>query len=249
MNTQSLWVHEFFKSPYVVSNGWNEERGVYIAQNIINNLQISEGDKVLDQCCGRGELAMYLAREGMVVTGVDQSEIYILHAREINKNNDNKFCVADALLWQNKERFAGAVNWHTSIGYGGEEGAMDMLEQLREQVVDGGRYIIDIRNKVHYKKQPLYNTESFVDEDGEKVSVIRDGEWRKNVLHQRWVINKKNEKISENDTSCFHPSIEWMYDMISSLGDNVELAQSSFEQNYVNNEMPRIIFTVKKRGG
>lgn len=246
MNTQLLWVHDFFKTPYVANGGWNDEKGLYISQNIINNLQLEDASNVYDQCCGRGELAMYLAREGMNVTGVDQSEDYILHARKINEENENKFFIADALSWQNNEEFDGAINWHTSLGYGGESGAIDMIEQLRHQVKDGGRYIIDIRNKVHYKKQNPVMTESFLDDNGDKIYIQRNGIWKGNILFQKWSLKKNGAMLQENETMCFHPSIEWMYDIVYSVGDNVEIAQSDFEQNYVNNELPRIIFTVKK---
>lgn len=82
-------------------------------------LAIRPGDRVFDQCCGNGRLALPLARRGYEVHGLDQAELYIRSAAELaaREGLSARFEAGDAFEQVCRPAARAALNWWTSFGY------------------------------------------------------------------------------------------------------------------------------------
>ncbi len=54
-----------------------DERNRAETEEIIDFLELKQGDRVLDAPCGHGRISNLLAGEGVAVTGVDSSELFL----------------------------------------------------------------------------------------------------------------------------------------------------------------------------
>jgi demethylmenaquinone methyltransferase / 2-methoxy-6-polyprenyl-1,4-benzoquinol methylase len=93
------------------------------------------GTRVLDACCGTGDLAIACAREGAVVTGLDFSERMLERARR--KAPELEWVRGDALALP----FADATFDGTTVGFGvrNVEDIERGLRELRRVLRPGGR--------------------------------------------------------------------------------------------------------------
>ena len=96
---------------------------------------VSEGDRVLDTCCGTGDLAIACEEAGGVVTGVDFSERMLERARK--KSSTIDWQQGDALSLP----FADGSFDAASIGFGVRnlDDLQDGLRELRRVLRPGGR--------------------------------------------------------------------------------------------------------------
>jgi SAM-dependent methyltransferase len=116
---------------------------------LLTRLGLRAGDRVLDQCCGIGSVALSLARRGVRVIGVDQAEGYVARAeREARSHGlDAAFFAADACEFVPTVPVDAAFNWWTSFGYFEEDDAnLAMLARARDALVPGGRFALDTMN-------------------------------------------------------------------------------------------------------
>lgn len=116
---------------------------------LIRRLGLKQGDRVFDQCCGIGSLALPLARAGMEVVGWDLMEAYI--ERALREACDEGVRVAlraaDAfdLAWP--EPCSAGFNWWTGFGYARDDARnVQMLKRAFESLVPGGRFALDTMN-------------------------------------------------------------------------------------------------------
>jgi len=112
-------------------------------------LAVEPGDRILDQCCGVGGLAIPLARAGFDVVGVDQAAGYIARATAASEDvrERARFFVGDAFGWRPERMCHAAFNWWTSFGYAPRDADnLRMLKRAAEAIVPGGRFALDFLN-------------------------------------------------------------------------------------------------------
>ena len=75
-------------------------KDVELLERIFREMEVQQGDQILDLCCGYGRHAISLAEKGYLVTGVDLSPISIQYAKEQAKERHLQdrvtFLVGDA---------------------------------------------------------------------------------------------------------------------------------------------------------
>ena len=116
---------------------------------LVEALALAPGDRVFDQCCGVGRLAIPLARWGAEVVGVEQSARYIERARERARAAGvaPELTVGDAFAHVPSRPCAAAFNWWTSFGYLPDDDAnARMLRRAYEALAPGGRFALDMPN-------------------------------------------------------------------------------------------------------
>jgi SAM-dependent methyltransferase len=114
---------------------------------LVDTLAIRDGDRVFDQCCGIGRLAIPLAARGAEVIGVEQSARYVERARaRAAATGRATFVVGDAFDYV-PPPCAAAFNWWTSFGYVDDDGAnARMLQRAHDALVADGRFALDFLN-------------------------------------------------------------------------------------------------------
>lgn len=245
--TLPSWVQNFFDGFYAQCDlRWPLEHQKHVADGIMRHLNLNSGDKVFDQCCGEGYLAQALAQQGCLVWGVDQSAQYIRTAERLTPTGI--FVAADAGVYQPQEQMDGAVNWHTSLGYGGEAGALVLLKNLVQSLKTQGRFIIDLRNVELYKRQPLVSQQTIPTQKWGDVVMKRSGEWRGNVLWQHWSASNNTGVVwSQNDAACFHPSLAQIDGLFQTIGAQCIDVLGNFDETFDVARHERMIVVGEKQ--
>ncbi len=112
-------------------------------------LAVEPGDRVLDQCCGIGSLAVPFAREGFELMGVDQAAGYIDRAIKAARaaKVDARFFIGDAFTWRPERMCNAGFNWWTSFGYAARDADnAKMLKRAADAIVPDGRFALDFIN-------------------------------------------------------------------------------------------------------
>jgi len=116
---------------------------------LFDALALRPGDRVFDQCCGIGSVAIPLARAGVAVDGVELIDAYVVRGRERARREgvDARLRVGDAFEVGARAPCRGAFNWWTSFGYCRDDaGNARMLARAFESLEPGGRYALDFMN-------------------------------------------------------------------------------------------------------
>jgi SAM-dependent methyltransferase len=154
-------------------------------------LELRAGERVFDQCCGIGRLALPLARRGAVVLGVEQSAEYVAQARARAQGPGLacEFVCADAFEYVPEASCDAALNWYTSFGFAAEDARNEaMLRCALAALRPDGRFALECGNaaRVLRRFQPRLRAR-YVTAAG-AVEVVRDSalDVARGVLHQRW---------------------------------------------------------------
>ena len=163
---------------------------------IIKLLQIEQGEKILDLCCGIGRHSLEFARRGFDVTGVDRTTFYLDKAQNQSKAEDlniefvnedmRNFCLADT--------FDVVINMFTSFGYFEKvEDDRRVVENVYRSLKSGGKFLIEIMGKELI-------TRDFRERDWNEINgfiILEErrllNNWDK--IENRWIILKDNQQI------------------------------------------------------
>jgi SAM-dependent methyltransferase len=103
----------------------------------------------LDLGCGTGRHAILLARSGLDVVGIDQSDAMLEHARKLaqesNAANSPTFVRGDVRDFDAGRTFDAALMMFNVLGYmTGNDDLLAALRSVRRHVRDGGLFVFDI---------------------------------------------------------------------------------------------------------
>ncbi|MHA2385459.1 MAG: class I SAM-dependent methyltransferase [Candidatus Thorarchaeota archaeon] len=126
------------------------EMAVEEVDMLINLLDMSTEDRILDLCCGIGRHSNELARRGYSVTGVDRTKSYLEIARGTAKNEDlsTEFVQKDMREFVRENSFDVVLSMFTSFGYFDDDSQqMTVLDNVSRSLRPGGRFIIETIGK------------------------------------------------------------------------------------------------------
>jgi SAM-dependent methyltransferase len=99
--------------------------------------------RILDLCCGTGQMAHWLAGCGFQVTGLDGSSEMIRHAQRNAPQAD--FVVEDARNFRMPNRFDAVLSVFDSLNHMPDEGALlEVFSNVRDSLVGDGLFIFDM---------------------------------------------------------------------------------------------------------
>lgn len=141
------WFSSWFDTPYyhvLYQDRGYEEAGIFM-QNLVNFLQLKNGDSILDLACGKGRHSIYLNKLGFDVTGVDLSQNSIEYAQQF-ENKKLHFHVHDMSKSLNR-KFDAVFNLFTSFGYFDEEkDNFRTIKAIKEELKPDAPGVIDFMN-------------------------------------------------------------------------------------------------------
>lgn len=112
--------------------------------------RLKPGARVLDLCCGTGQMTAAVARRGFRVTGVDGSENMIGHARENAPGCE--LIVADARAFHLREPVEAAISMFDSLNHiMSTEDLGRVFANVRAAVVPGGWFVFDLNRENAYR--------------------------------------------------------------------------------------------------
>ncbi len=152
-----------FDSDYVNWGFHDAETQIREAESVLSIVKPGDPLRVLDLACGLGTHAVYWARQGHKVTGVDLSQTFVDKARQLadREGVDLELHVQDirTLTW--REEFD-LVTWI--------EGAFfddDLVRSAFGCLRSGGCFVFDVRNPDHPKMKSLASDwRTWREEDG-----------------------------------------------------------------------------------
>lgn len=158
---------------------------------LVAKLRLSPGDRVLDQCCGTGRLAVPLAARGFEVLGVDQAAGYIARGRRAAsaRGVTVDLCAADAAEHRPEAPVAGVFNWWTSFGYAARDDEnLRMLRAAFEALRPGGGFLLDTMHAPSVLRGFLPEVREVVEAPQGPVELVRHSrvEWSTGTLVKRW---------------------------------------------------------------
>ncbi|MEZ5358231.1 MAG: class I SAM-dependent methyltransferase [Candidatus Zixiibacteriota bacterium] len=133
--------------------------------------KLPKGSKVLDICCGNGQLAQDLTEAGMQVTGIDASEEMLVYARTNAPNSE--FHVKDARDFTLDEKFDAAISTCDGLNH------IMTIEELQQAFAnignvlkDGAYFLFDLNSWDNYVKYWKTGSSGKVLDDCALIAVI-----------------------------------------------------------------------------
>jgi cyclopropane fatty-acyl-phospholipid synthase-like methyltransferase len=141
------WYETFFQGincelwEKAISDDWTKQEVDFLEVEL--NLQ--QGQHLLDIPCGFGRHSIEFAKRGFNVTGIDISQTFITGLTEkINSNNLNiKAVRADILTMNLSQNFSGAICMGNSFGYFNFDKMKVFIEKVSSSLETGARFIIN----------------------------------------------------------------------------------------------------------
>ena len=158
-------------------------------EQIISLLKLQPGVSICDLGCGVGRHSLELARQGLNVTGVDRTALYLEQARKKAEAEglNIRFIQEDMRNFCEPNAFDVVVNLLTSFGYF-EEAADDrrVIENVYKSLRDGGKFLIDIVGKEVLAR--IFQEKRWREEEG--IIVLEETKVRDNwgSIDSRWII-------------------------------------------------------------
>jgi len=163
------WYEDFFQG--INCEIWEKAIPSEVTQQevdfLVSELNLQQGQHILDIPCGFGRHSIELSKRGFNVTGVDISQTFIQGLTEkINSEGLNiKAIQADILAVQLNEKFSGAVCLGNSFGYFNSEKMKLFVAKVAVSLETGAKFIINsgmiaesiLPNFSNYSKNKSYN--------------------------------------------------------------------------------------------
>ncbi len=127
------------------SRGWGADYHTQVRPALENHVfpRLAAGARVLDVCCGSGDLSRVLAARGFAVTGIDGSEQMLAHARE--QVPGATFLLEDARDFALDESFDAALSTFDSLNHLLTLAELEsVFANIRRALVPGGLFVFDL---------------------------------------------------------------------------------------------------------
>lgn len=185
---------------------------------LVEQLRLTPGARVFDQCCGIGRVAIPLARWGAEVIGVEQAARYVDTARRRAREEgvQAQFEVGDAFTYVPPQPCAAALNWWTSFGYLPDDAAnARMLEAAFAALAPGGRFALDYPNVAslyaHFRPHEITRKRD--------LTLLRESrfELERGLLHKRWTFITPDRRV-ERETTLRLYTPDRLVELLASVG-------------------------------
>jgi SAM-dependent methyltransferase len=149
-----------------------------LARSILRLADVGPKARVFDQCCGCGDVALALARQGVQVDGVDASAVCLARARASTAGLAARFFEDDARRFTTMAPCDLAINWSTSFGYCREDA--DNLALLRcacASLRAGGLFLLETLYPPAVFRRPVLEMQTRMVRNGRTLQVRRRAAW------------------------------------------------------------------------
>lgn len=238
---EKRWEEDFFGEDYQTSFGrWDDALRQKTAEQLCALTGVLSGT-VFDQCCGGGDLSLGFLRKNFSVFGVDQSGYMIDCAKSLCRDYEEK----SFFFRDNAENFTLhdpvdlSINWHTSLGYGGEKSAHNMLDSLEKSTKNKGKIVVDVRHLENYQRSPSVS-ETPIRWKDRAALLLRENTWSGQTLLQNWRVLDGQETLFSKNTSCYHISRDELSAWASEKNRRVRFLADT-KANKVTWHSPRVL--------
>lgn len=173
---------------------------------LIEQLKITPGATVFDQCCGFGSLSIPLSERGFNVVGVDLCSKYIEQAGKeaAQKRLKADFYRGDAFDFITPKECDAGFNWWTSFGYADwDMRNVSMLQRAADSLKKRGRFALDYPNMPHVlRNYTALEVREFKNADGDvRIERATKIDLERGARVQRWTFSLPDGRQLAHDTS------------------------------------------------
>ncbi|NOU64712.1 methyltransferase domain-containing protein [Paenibacillus sp. LMG 31461] len=241
------WYQESFGNDYLLVYKHRDMQGAYTeVKKMMNWLELKQGARLLDLCCGMGRHSLALSELGYTVTGVDLSEVLLQEAVKLGGEAQVKWIHGDMRDVPLSEPFDAVVNLFTSFGYFDEDEQNEkVLHEMHRLLKEEGRFIVDFLNPVYVKANLVAQSER---EEGDltirETRTIEDGCVRKRIVISQ--AGEPDRHYLEQVKLYERPEFEAM---LAKAGLHIDHVYGDYEgQAYSPETSSRMIFVGQKEG-
>ncbi|AIQ49053.1 SAM-dependent methyltransferase [Paenibacillus sp. FSL R7-0273] len=236
------WYEKSFGEDYLIVYRHRDFCGArHEVEKMIGWLELPEGSKVLDLCCGMGRHSLALAEAGFEVTGVDLSEVLLREARAQEGAEQVTWLRSDMRELPLDGGFDAVVNLFTSFGYFEEdEEQIKVLREICRMLKPEGKFIIDFLNPSYVIRQLVPHSTR---EDGDilidESRRIEDGYVKKDI-----VLTSKGDDTPRkyHERVKLYP-LDAFKQLLAAAGLQLEAVHGSYdEEEYDEEHSKRMIF-------
>jgi SAM-dependent methyltransferase len=188
------------------------------ARFIAGALDLKEGDRILDLCCGIGRHSLELSAMGYDVLGIDLTKAYIecAQSQSAEENLDCEFIVADMRDIPFQNEFDAAFNFFTSWGYYTDEENLEVLRQVRKALKNGGRFLIEVMNRDWIIREFLPLDVSVIED--KKLIQYRNFDPEKSMLEAEYIYFEGRKIVKHDTVDLRIYSLHEIFDMFRKAG-------------------------------
>jgi len=219
----------------------------YQVGRFIELLELEEGDKILDQCCGIGRHSLELARRGYDVTAIDLTKAYLEEAREKSEKEglEIEFIKADMRDFQRDMTYDAVINFFTSFGYSRyEEENREVLKNTYRSLKPGGKFLLDVMGK-EVLDEIYTDTDKWRMDDGyflEKRKIREDLD----MLESEWKLIKDDGEAHQHKFMYKLLTKEELKNMLKGVGFSRIKIYGDLEGSNYDESASRLIAVAKK---
>lgn len=244
------WYHEFFDENYLKFWGFftTPERTQREVDFILQVLNLSQEEHILDLCCGQGRHSLEIARRGYKVVGLDLSEILLRHARNLAKeqNLTVEFVHSDMRRIPFEEEFDAVMNIFTAFGYLEDDTEDEkVIRAVVKALKVGGKFLIDLQN--HERLMREFSRSHFTElPDGSLFLEEGDFDILTGRIRTKWLLVDKNGKRIERTSTLRIYTFTELHRMLKSAGFQVKQVFGGFDGSDYKMDSKRMIVLAEK---
>ena len=144
------WYKTFYDEHYLkeYASGFTPERAQREVGFVNRTLNLPEGARILDLCCGHGRHTVELAAAGYSMVGQDLSATFLDLAKDAAAARDLQiqFVRADMREIPFEAEFDAVINMFTAFGYFDDAENQKVLDAVARALKPGGKFLIDLLN-------------------------------------------------------------------------------------------------------
>ncbi len=213
---------------------------------LMDQLSLSSGMRVYDQCCGIGTLTHELAKQGLAAIGTDLCEMYIDRAKQTGSelNQECQFFCADAFEFVPDAPCHAAFNWYSSFGYARHDDRnQEMIQRAWDCLAPGGKFAMDVPNFPGLIRNFQFHLVRSGQSAGREVTCVRESQidWSSGQLKQKWQWISADAPIVIRESAL---RIYWPHqiaDMLLSVGFVDIKMYGDLDRSKLKMDSPRLI--------
>jgi len=239
------WFKSWFNSKYyhiLYKHRDNAEANLFIGK-LVEKIQLTQGMRVADICCGKGRHSIELSSYQLNVWGMDLSENSIEEAR-LHGNELTKFDVHDMRVPFPESNFDAIFNLFTSFGYFNDpQEDLKCLLNIHESMKPGGKFVQDYIHADYFTKDFPVGEEKEI--DGVKFGISK-------YVEEGHIV-KKIEVSDKNYSEVFFErvqiySLQNLIELHEKAGFEVETIMGDYHLNaFSAKNSQRIILISRKK--
>ena len=170
---------------------------------IMNELELQQGDAVLDLGCGPGLYAVRLAQHGLKVTGVDASKRSITYARQqaAELGLDITFRYQNYLTLEDSDSYQAALLIFGDFCPLNPGQRSQLLANVRRSLQPGGAFVLDVTTPLHHQRynagQEWYTEDSGFWRPGPHLVLNRHFNYpEENICMDQMIVIEENSAVT-----------------------------------------------------